>query len=277
MKTILAVLAGLLGTGILAYFCAAGHRDTIQQDLSNRTRTALAGAMVSDLLISADGREITLRGVVLSEQAKREAGETAKKISGVHTVTNFLEICAPAPLPLPPSPPVETIPIVPPSPAVTQEPLVSPPRKPPVQRVVAVPRPREQPQTQAPNCQKVLKTTLSGGQIQFETGKAALRPLSYPILDRLAGAVKRCAVTDIEISGHTDPRGSLRQNLTLSKNRAQSVIAYLIKKGVPAQRLTAIARGPGKPIASNTTTVGMQRNRRVELTIKDSRKKALQP
>jgi OOP family OmpA-OmpF porin len=66
-------------------------------------------------------------------------------------------------------------------------------------------------------------------------------------------------------------------NMRLSKNRAQSVIAYLIKKGVPAQRLTAIAHGPGKPITSNATTAGMQRNRRVELTIKDSRKKVLQP
>jgi OOP family OmpA-OmpF porin len=114
----------------------------------------------------------------------------------------------------------------------------------------------------------MIETVLRSGQIQFETGSAALRPRSYPVLDRLAVAAKKCAVKDIEVRGHTDSRGSRSTNLALSKKRAQVVVAYLTKKGVPAQRLTAIAHGPTKPVASNATPAGMQRNRRVDLTIK---------
>jgi outer membrane protein OmpA-like peptidoglycan-associated protein len=114
----------------------------------------------------------------------------------------------------------------------------------------------------------MIETVLRSGQIQFETGKATLRSRSYPVLDRLAGTAKKCAVTDIEVRGHTDSRGTRAMNLMLSKKRAQAVVAYLTKKGVPAQHLTTIAHGPTQPLASNATPAGMQRNRRVDLTIK---------
>jgi OOP family OmpA-OmpF porin len=114
----------------------------------------------------------------------------------------------------------------------------------------------------------MIETVLRSGQIQFETGKTTLRPSSYPALDRLAAAAKKCAVTDIEVGGHTDSRGARSMNLMLSKKRAQAVVAYLTKKGVPAQHLTAIAHGSTKPLVSNATPAGMRRNRRVDLTIK---------
>ena len=136
--------------------------------------------------------------------------------------------------------------------------------------------PPARPQASAPNCQKALRTALGDKQIQFETGEAVIHPASYPVLDRLATVAKKCSATDIEISGHTDSHGGLRTNMTLSKNRAQAVIHYLVKRGVPAQHLTAIAHGPTKPIANNATAVGMQKNRRVEFTITGSRKKTLQ-
>lgn len=280
MKPILALLAGLLGTGLLAYFCAAGHRDAIQQDLTGRTKAALARSTVSDLLVAADGREITLRGVVPSEEAKREVGETAKKIYGVHTVTNLLEVRVPPPLPASPPPLAETSPVVPPTvltnPPASQKPVVAPVQRPPVQKALAPPR-GEHGQPEPSQCQKMLEATLNSRQIQFETGKAVLRPSSYPTLDRLAVAAKKCAVTDIEVSGHTDSRGARPMNMRLSKMRAQTVITYLMKKGVPAQRLTAIAHGSTNPLASNATTAGMQRNRRVEFAIKSAAPKARQP
>src|SRR4029453_5145435 len=102
MKTILAVLAGLLGTGFLACLCAYSHRDLIQQDLSGRAKRALANDTVSDILVSADGRELTLQGTVLSQQAKLEAGETVGKLYGVHTVTNLLEVREAGVSPVPP-------------------------------------------------------------------------------------------------------------------------------------------------------------------------------
>ncbi|MBM4255079.1 MAG: BON domain-containing protein [Deltaproteobacteria bacterium] len=287
MKPLLAIVAGLLGTGLLAYLCAAGHRNAIQQDLTDRTKAALAQSSVRELSVAVDGRELTLRGVVPSEEAKREAQKRAQKVYGVRTVTNLLEIRVPSPL-LPSSPPpVETSPVVPPAASRTmpapqapksapeqrspaqKSPVVTPSTpKPPVQKALTTSQREPLPSKGAP-CQKMLEAALRDGQIQFESGKAVLRPQSYSALDRLAGAAKKCAGIDVEVSGHTDSRGTRSLNMKLSKERAQAVIAYLRRKGVPAQRLTAIAHGPSKPLASNTTDAGMRRNRRAEVTIKN--------
>ena len=91
MKTILAVLVGLLGTGFLAYQCAYSHRDLIQQDLSGRAKRALANDTVSDLFVSADGRELTLQGTVPSQQVKLEAGETVGPFETTEEAINYLK------------------------------------------------------------------------------------------------------------------------------------------------------------------------------------------
>lgn len=71
----------------------------------------------------------------------------------------------------------------------------------------------------------------------------------------------------IEISGHTDNKGSDVYNLDLSMRRATAIVKYLIENGVDAQRLQAKGYGETKPIASNETEEGRQINRRVEFTI----------
>ena len=285
MKTILAVLVGLLGTGFLAYLCAYSHRDLIQQDLSGRAKRALANDTVNDLLVSADGRELTLQGTVPSQQAKLEAGETVGKLYGVHTVTNLLEVrearvspVLPA-APVPAQEPVAPQPSVPPSNTPEAKRTITPP-PPPTKVKPAMPKVPERrealaslsrpPETPASptRCQDALAAALGRRQIYFESNKAVIRPVSYPVLDRLAEAAKNCPARSIEISGHTDQRGSRQKNIRLSRNRAQAVIDYLIKKGVPAQRLTIVGYGPTKPVASNATATGMQRNRRVEFTLK---------
>ena len=296
MKTILAVLAGLLGTGFLAYLCAYGHRDLIQQDLSGRAKRALANDTISDLLVSADGRELTLQGTVPSEQAKFEAGETVGKLYGVHTVTNLLEVREARVSPVPPQEPDAPVPAQEP---VAPLPTVSSPDTPKATRTITPPTkvkpaapkvperrealatPSQPPETPASptRCQDALAATLGRRQIYFESNKTAIRPVSYPVLDRLAEAAKSCPARSIEISGHTDQRESRQKNIRLSRNRAQAVIDYLIKKGVPAQRLSIVGYGPSKPVASNATATGMQRNRRVEFTLKgldkDSEEKEL--
>ena len=299
MKTILAVLVGLLGTGFLAYLCAYSNRDLIQQDLSGRAKHALENDTISDLFVSADGRELTLQGTVPSQQAKFEAGETVGKLYGVHTVTNLLEVrearVSPVPpqepvAPVPAQEPVAPLPSVPPAdtPEATRTITPSPPTtkvKPATPKVPerreALATPSRPPETPASStqCQDALAAAFGRRQIYFESNKATIRPVSYPVLDRLAEAAKSCPARSIEISGHTDQRESRQKNIRLSRNRAQAVIDYLIKKGVPAQRLTIVGYGPAKPVASNATATGMQRNRRVEFTLKgldkDSEKKEL--
>lgn len=290
MKTILTVLAGLLGTGFLAYVCATGHRDPIQQDLSDRTRRALAESAVSDLRVSADGRDITLLGTVPSAEAKLKAEETARKIYGVHLVTNLLAVreatVAPVPPPVTVSPGPDAGSIVPQPTVVPPKPAFPPER----QKSVAVPSPSVKTKPALPQapakresrasltpaaetdtprarCQDALATALGRRQIHFESNRAVIRPVSHPVLDRLADAAKSCPTKKIGISGHTDPRGEARRNMALSKSRAQAVINYLVKQGVPAKRLTAVGLGSSKPVTSNTTEAGRQRNRRVEFSI----------
>jgi len=71
----------------------------------------------------------------------------------------------------------------------------------------------------------------------------------------------------IEISGHTDNVGKPADNLTLSNNRAKSVVGYLASKGIASQRLVAKGYGETKPVADNTTEEGKARNRRTELKV----------
>ena len=69
----------------------------------------------------------------------------------------------------------------------------------------------------------------------------------------------------IWVQGHTDSTGSMRTNMKLSQRRAQSVKAFLITKGVPADRLEAKGYGPTRPIATNKTVEVVTLNRRVSL------------
>jgi outer membrane protein OmpA-like peptidoglycan-associated protein len=71
----------------------------------------------------------------------------------------------------------------------------------------------------------------------------------------------------IQINGHTDNVGTASDNLVLSNNRSRAVINYLIKKGIAAQRLTAIGFGATKPVADNNTDDGRAKNRRTELQV----------
>ncbi|TAE65633.1 MAG: OmpA family protein, partial [Bacteroidetes bacterium] len=71
----------------------------------------------------------------------------------------------------------------------------------------------------------------------------------------------------LEISGHTDNVGIAATNLQLSKDRANAIKNFLIKKGIPANRLIAQGFGQTKPIADNKTDKGRQKNRRVEMKI----------
>lgn len=104
-------------------------------------------------------------------------------------------------------------------------------------------------------------------EIEFDYNKASLRESSYPALDRIAEYLKNNPDLDIEISGHTDNTGSKKVNTDLSQKRAQSVVDYLVSKGVKNKRLTAKGYADEKPIDTNKTAEGRQNNRRVEFKI----------
>jgi outer membrane protein OmpA-like peptidoglycan-associated protein len=101
--------------------------------------------------------------------------------------------------------------------------------------------------------------------VTFETGRSALKPDSYTILDIVAASLVANPDIRIEIAGHTDNTGSLATNTRLSQARADAVRAYLASKGVAPDRMVAKGYGPSEPIAPNTTPAGRAQNRRVEL------------
>lgn len=104
--------------------------------------------------------------------------------------------------------------------------------------------------------------------IYFETGKADLKPESYPVLDTIAEMLKAHPNVVVEIQGHTDSTGSFRYNMKLSQKRAEAVKKYLVDRhGIKPDRLIAKGYGPTKPVASNKTKEGRAKNRRVEFVI----------
>ncbi|PWU04266.1 MAG: flagellar motor protein MotB [Bacteroidetes bacterium] len=103
--------------------------------------------------------------------------------------------------------------------------------------------------------------------IFFDVNKYDLKPESRAELDEVFKLLTDNPNVRISISGHTDDVGKAADNLTLSKNRANAVVAYLISKGIKADRLQANGFGATKPIADNKTEEGKAANRRTELTV----------
>lgn len=101
----------------------------------------------------------------------------------------------------------------------------------------------------------------------FETGKAELKPEAYPVLDELVEYLKRKDDERVEIGGHTDNVGKADANMVLSQNRANTVRAYLLMKGIAPERITAQGYGLTQPVAENDTAEGRALNRRTEVKI----------
>jgi OOP family OmpA-OmpF porin len=113
--------------------------------------------------------------------------------------------------------------------------------------------------------QKTLRDVFDN--LTFETGKSIIKSTSFPYLDELATVLIEDPTWNLKVVGHTDNVGSDQINLRLSKARAEAVKKYLVDKGIAITRIETAGFGETKPIASNTTPDGREKNRRVEFTI----------
>jgi len=105
-------------------------------------------------------------------------------------------------------------------------------------------------------------------KVMFATAKSRIRHASYKLLDNVASVLKsHPEIKKIQVVGHTDSVGKPESNLKLSQARAESVVKYLVKKGVAADRLEPIGKGDTEPIGDNATKEGQEQNRRVEFKI----------
>lgn len=105
------------------------------------------------------------------------------------------------------------------------------------------------------------------GNVTFGSNKAQVQSSFYQVLNSVAIVLKKYDKTRVAITGHTDSTGSSSYNQSLSQRRAQSVSDYLVAQGVARSRLSAYGAGENSPIASNSSSYGRERNRRVEITL----------
>jgi outer membrane protein OmpA-like peptidoglycan-associated protein len=121
---------------------------------------------------------------------------------------------------------------------------------------------------------RVLPTTDSSrglvvnmGDVLFDTGKADLNSQAQLALAKLTGIVLNYPSLRLAIGGYTDSTGGDAFNQTLSQNRANAVLNFLVSQGLDAGTLSAQGYGMSDPVADNSTAQGRQKNRRVEIVI----------
>ncbi len=152
----------------------------------------------------------------------------------------------------PPEKPAPPVCPPPPAPAPKPEPPACPAPPPPP------------PPAPAPVPEKVCITL----NIEFDYDKSDIKPKYHDEIGKVSDFMKKYPKTTAVIEGHTDNRGGYKYNIKLSERRAESVRNYLVEKfGINADRLSAKGFGYTKPVASNKTAEGRQKNRRVDAII----------
>ena len=115
---------------------------------------------------------------------------------------------------------------------------------------------------------KYLANGIILNNINFKSGSSNLIKSSFSELDKIVTVLQANSSYQVEICGHTDNEGNDLDNLTLSKNRSQTVADYLIEKGIDKSRIMSLGKGSKQPIGNNETEEGRLKNRRVEFIFK---------
>jgi OOP family OmpA-OmpF porin len=152
---------------------------------------------------------------------------------------------------------IKPLPPVAAAPARAPEPAPAPAPAPPAPVVVA-PAP-------------VMAMTLQAGTL-FDFDKSVIKPAGKAALDGLVADMAKVDVETVIAVGHTDAIGTDTYNRSLSIRRVEAVKAYLVSKGVPADRIKTEGKGESQPVASNQTRDGRAQNRRVEIEVVGTQK-----
>jgi OmpA-OmpF porin, OOP family len=161
----------------------------------------------------------------------------------------------------PPKP--EAKPAPPPAPA----PKPAPPPE-PKPRAPEPEKPKPEPEKPKPVAEKVT----FAADVLFDFDKAVIKPEGKSKLDDISNKAKGVNLEVVIAIGHADSVGSDAYNQRLSVRRAESVKAYLVSKGIEANRVYTEGKGEKQPVADNKTADGRAKNRRVEIEVIGTRK-----
>ena len=101
--------------------------------------------------------------------------------------------------------------------------------------------------------------------VNFDFNKSTIRAGDAAVLDEAAASLKADPNVTVNVNGYCDAVGSVKYNQKLSERRAESVVKYLVKAGIPEDRLAPHGYGKTDFVATNDTAEGRAQNRRVEL------------
>jgi OOP family OmpA-OmpF porin len=133
-------------------------------------------------------------------------------------------------------------------------------------------KPMEAPKAQPPRPRPVANKVTLAADVLFDFDKSVIKPEGRARLDDLVSKIGGINLEVVIAIGHTDSIGSDAYNQKLSVRRAESVKAYLVSKGIPANRIYTEGKGEKQPVASNKTKEGRAKNRRVEIEVIGTRK-----
>jgi OOP family OmpA-OmpF porin len=153
----------------------------------------------------------------------------------------------------------------------TQEPPKPAPEPTPAPKPEPKPVPKPEPKPEAKPKPVAEKVTFAA-DVNFDFDKATIKPAGKAKLDDLASKVGTINLEVVIAIGHADEIGTDEYNQKLSVRRAESVKAYLVSKGIEANRVYTEGKGKKQPIASNKTKEGRAKNRRVEIEVIGTRK-----
>jgi outer membrane protein OmpA-like peptidoglycan-associated protein len=105
--------------------------------------------------------------------------------------------------------------------------------------------------------------------ILFDIGKASLKSEARERIAKLAGILLIMQEQNLQVEGHTDSTGTYEYNLSLSEDRARSVLNFMAQHGVQRERMRATGYGFNQPVSDNATAEGRRRNRRVEIILSE--------
>jgi OOP family OmpA-OmpF porin len=154
-----------------------------------------------------------------------------------------------------------------PTPAPPPSPKPAPP-PPPAPRAPEPAKPKPAPEKPKPVAEKVT----FAADVLFDFDKSVIKPEGKSKLDDISNKVRGVNLEVVIAIGHADSIGSDAYNQRLSVRRAESVKAYLVSKGIQANRVYTEGKGEKQPVADNKTRDGRSKNRRVEIEVIGTRK-----